>query len=197
MPNKWSTPEPVHRTSFAVLGKPHGKKRHRTVKTKAGFRQYPDPENERWENLVVMEYRAAREKEIEQFDPLEKKYLVSMMISLVYPVPQSKPKWWKEIAESGTLPFLGKPDVDNNMKIVCDSLNGVAYKDDCQVFHAGAIKLYGKQPRTEVEILYFDPPERGDFQKDDKQEKNSLLNFGDAVVAISNPYGNGADGLNH
>lgn len=46
-----------------------------------------------------------------------------------------------------------KPDLDNYIKAISDSLNGVVYKDDCQIIKIQAIKLYAPiRPFIEVEI---------------------------------------------
>ena len=47
------------------------------------------------------------------------------------------------------------PDIDNLVKMVCDALNGVFYKDDSQISQLKAEKLYcdvDEKPRTEVHI---------------------------------------------
>ena len=47
------------------------------------------------------------------------------------------------------------PDLDNLVKMVCDSLNKVFYKDDSQISQLKAEKLYcdvGEKARTEVHI---------------------------------------------
>ena len=47
------------------------------------------------------------------------------------------------------------PDLDNLVKMVCDSLNRVFYKDDSQISQLKAEKLYcdvDEKPRTEVHI---------------------------------------------
>ncbi len=43
-------------------------------------------------------------------------------------------------------------DLDNFVKLVSDSLNGVAYKDDKQIKEIHAYLWYDKNERTEVEI---------------------------------------------
>ena len=48
-----------------------------------------------------------------------------------------------------------KPDVDNIIKIILDSLNGLAYKDDVQIVACTCQKLYvndDNEPRVEVKI---------------------------------------------
>lgn len=43
-----------------------------------------------------------------------------------------------------------KPDVDNIAKVILDSLNGLAYKDDKQIVFCAISKWYGENPRVEV-----------------------------------------------
>ena len=46
-----------------------------------------------------------------------------------------------------------KPDADNIVKIICDALNGVAYKDDTQVVELDFKKVYGEFEKVIVEIV--------------------------------------------
>ncbi|WP_279284564.1 RusA family crossover junction endodeoxyribonuclease [Clostridium sporogenes] len=43
-----------------------------------------------------------------------------------------------------------KPDVDNIAKVILDSLNGLAYKDDKQIIFCSISKWYGENPKVEV-----------------------------------------------
>ena len=45
-----------------------------------------------------------------------------------------------------------KIDCDNLAKIILDSLNGIAYKDDAQVCELLVSKYYGDEPRVEVKL---------------------------------------------
>ena len=45
-----------------------------------------------------------------------------------------------------------KPDWDNIGKIICDSLNKVAYRDDSVVVDAQVRKFYSENPRVDVSI---------------------------------------------
>lgn len=46
-----------------------------------------------------------------------------------------------------------KPDIDNVIKIILDALNGIAYKDDCQVVEVIAVKKYTEETeRVELEF---------------------------------------------
>ena len=50
-----------------------------------------------------------------------------------------------------------KPDWDNIGKIVCDSLNLVAYHDDSAVVDAQVRKFYSETPRVDVMIKVVGP----------------------------------------
>ena len=60
------------------------------------------------------------------------------------------------MALSGKLRPTTKPDLDNNIKLVKDSLNSLIWKDDAQVIEylPGTGKYYGDPPRVEILIRY-------------------------------------------
>ena len=47
---------------------------------------------------------------------------------------------------------MKKPDFDNIGKIVCDSLNDIAYHDDAQIVDAQVRKFFSDDPRVVVTI---------------------------------------------
>ena len=55
---------------------------------------------------------------------------------------------------------VGKPDLDNIVKAICDALNGLAWKDDSQVWMVHAEKIYGQVSKTVVEISTTPVPEK-------------------------------------
>ena len=52
----------------------------------------------------------------------------------------------------GNLNPIKKPDCDNVLKIIADSLNQIAYKDDAQIVESIVKKRYAEVPQTEVRI---------------------------------------------
>lgn len=51
-----------------------------------------------------------------------------------------------------------KPDWDNIGKIVCDALNGIAYKDDAAITDATVCKRYGTRPCVAVRLTGEEAP---------------------------------------
>ena len=50
---------------------------------------------------------------------------------------------------------LKKPDIDNCIKVILDSLNGIAYKDDSQVVSLKIEKYYADKPSLIACIRFF------------------------------------------
>lgn len=62
-------------------------------------------------------------------------------------IPVSKPKRWQADALKGVIRPTKKPDIDNICKIVCDGLNLVLWRDDCEIVQATLSKWYSDRPR--------------------------------------------------
>lgn len=65
---------------------------------------------------------------------------IAANIVAVYKMPESASKKRRELMASGIMKPCKKPDADNVAKIVLDSLNGIAYKDDSQVVYLSVQK---------------------------------------------------------
>ncbi len=70
---------------------------------------------------------------------------VSLCIIARFEIPKTWPKWKKKLAVAGCIKHTGKPDADNIIKILCDSMNGIVYEDDCYVDVINIHKLYCSQ----------------------------------------------------
>ena len=75
--------------------------------------------------------------------------MVSM--SFTFEIPKSYTK--KKRNELMFGPKTSKPDLDNLVKAVLDSLNGVAYEDDSIIWSIDATKEYGDEP--EVAVTFY------------------------------------------
>ncbi len=135
---------------FTVLGEPQGKGRPRFGgKTKEGkpITRTPD-KTILYENLIVTEYR--RQAGSAKFPDGE---ILDMRIIAYFSIPTSASKKKQQQMESGEIRPAKKPDMDNIVKVVADSLNKVAYHDDAQVVDCQIRNFYSRNPRIEVVIL--------------------------------------------
>lgn len=61
--------------------------------------------------------------------------------------------YYKKAKSNKMLQPTLKPDIDNIAKIICDGLNGIAYKDDKQIVSLTVLKVWTNDvERVEVEI---------------------------------------------
>jgi Holliday junction resolvase RusA-like endonuclease len=70
-------------------------------------------------------------------------------------MPKSKVK--RAQAEAGTLRPTTRPDLDNMVKLVSDSLNGIVYRDDSQIVGLTAAKMWSETPRVEIQVQEWTP----------------------------------------
>ena len=67
-------------------------------------------------------------------------------------IPKSFSVAKREQALAGVLFPICRPDTDNFLKLILDSMNGIFFKDDSQVYQISAIKLYSLNPRIEIDL---------------------------------------------
>lgn len=136
---------------FVIPGEPQGKARPRF--TKKGV-AYTPQKTRNYEALV----RACYIKQHHGKPQLHGG--IAANICAYMPIPKSASKKRREDMLSGRIRPTGKPDIDNIVKAVLDSLNGVAYGDDSSVVEIIARKVYledlQENPRVEVWISEID-----------------------------------------
>lgn len=132
---------------FTVPGEPTGKGRPRFSKQGDFIRTYTPEKTVSYENLVKLEYERQCGGE-----PFQKDMPLFIRIDAFYPIPKSASK--KKTAEmlENRLRPTKKPDADNVLKIIADSLNGIAYHDDSQIVSCEMHKYYGEIPRINITI---------------------------------------------
>ena len=134
----------VDSISFCVHGEPKGKGRPRF--TKSGH-AYTPRDTAEYEEYVKAEYlKQCRGERFGDDDELV------MFISAYYKIPDRTSKKKLEQMVSGQIRPIKKPDTDNIIKIIADSLNGLAYKDDSRIVSVVCTKYYGTIPRVVVRI---------------------------------------------
>lgn len=131
--------------SFVVYGEPVAKGRPKFARMGNQVRAYTPAKTANYEALVKWEYM--RQCGGERFPDGE---YVDAKVMAYYGIPQSVSKKRRGLMESGEIRPTKKPDLDNVIKSICDSLNDIAYKDDSQIVHCDADKFYSEQPRVEV-----------------------------------------------
>ncbi|WP_341456301.1 RusA family crossover junction endodeoxyribonuclease [Clostridium merdae] len=149
VPPAAAMPQGPQRIQFVVPGPPQGKARPRVVRAKNGMSMtYTPDKTVVYEELVRLRFKAAT-----QGFRFSDDAQLAMQITAFYPIPKSKSKRIQADMMAGVLRPTKKPDCDNVIKIICDALNELAYKDDAQIVVTQMSKYYGEIPRTLVKIM--------------------------------------------
>ena len=135
------------RAEFTIPGSPQGKGRPRFSSYGGHVHTRTPEQTVLYENLVKTEYQ--RQCGDVRFPDGK---AVNVVITAFYEIPKSAGKKKRKEMLGGFLRPVKKPDADNVAKVVCDSLNGIAYRDDSQVAELTVRKFYGEIPRVEVWI---------------------------------------------
>lgn len=130
---------------ITIPGMPQGKARARTVK---GHTYTPD-KTVNYEALIKMTF-------MQKYKQLMMCKQISIDITACFGIPKSASKIKTQLMLEGTIRPTKKPDLDNIAKVVCDSLNEIAYHDDSQIVELIARKFYSDKPRVEIEIREVD-----------------------------------------
>lgn len=132
---------------FFVPGKPQGKGRARAFKMRNGhIGHYTPGKTKTYEGLIQSGAIDAMGVERPTCRPVK----LSLLIN--YEVPISWPKWKIQYALNGQIAPTVKPDSDNVCKAVKDALNGVVWKDDCQVVMMDIQKQYSVDPGLLISV---------------------------------------------
>lgn len=132
---------------FVIPGAPQGKGRPRfNSKTK---QTYTPDKTRIYEDHVRWCFRTSKD-----FYKLEGP--IKATITAYFKIPKSASKKTKEAMLNGEILPVTKPDGDNIVKIVLDSLNEIAYHDDSSVVELHFFKYYGEEPRVEVALERVD-----------------------------------------
>lgn len=130
---------------FEVPGPVRGKGRPRFARVGAGVRTFTDAKTQSYEALVkqcaAIAHRAAA---------LEGPVAVTIAVHQIPPASWSKTK--RERALAQLFRPTGKPDLDNIAKAICDSLNGIIWKDDAQVTELHVSKHWSGREFAHVSI---------------------------------------------
>lgn len=135
------------KVQFSIHGEPQGKGRPRFSTYKGHVTTRTPDETVVYENLIKMEYM----RQVGRFK-FPDESMVDVRIYAYFGIPKSVSKRRRQEMLDGTIRPTKKPDFDNIGKVVCDSLNGLAYHDDAQVVDAQVRKFYSEDPKVIVSI---------------------------------------------
>jgi len=140
---------------FAILGVPFAKQSARHTRTGHCYQTKKVIDGER--NIRAQIVNQLPEGFVPWTGPVR-----IIKIMFIFPRPQNHFGTGRNAGKlKDSAPFFvtTKPDLtDNLMKGLCDAMNGVVFLDDKQVALTGqTMKVYGKQPRIEVEIEEMSP----------------------------------------
>lgn len=125
---------------FEILGKPMGKQRPRFYNGIV----YTSNKTVNYETLVKYIFT----NKFKNFKPFEGK--IKAKITAIFEVPKSYSNKKRTMLLNTKCSYTHKPDVDNITKIILDSLNKLAYKDDAQISKLEVEKTYGEQEKVIV-----------------------------------------------
>lgn len=137
--------EPAYLKRFVIYGLPKGKGRPQFTTINGHTRAITPEATVNYENLVKMEYHA----QLGDYS-IPPKTMIFALIDAFLPIPNSISNKKREQMIAGTIRPIIKPDYDNVGKIVCDSLNKIAYYDDSAIVDGRVRKFYSEKPRVEV-----------------------------------------------
>lgn len=135
---------------FTVVGEPVGKGRPKFVRQGSYVTAYTPEKTASYENLVKLEYQRQTSGNKTAFFRFDDTASLSLEIKAFFGIPKSASKKRKVLMTEGKIRPTKKPDIDNVFKVIADSLNGIAYKDDAQIISGTVSKFYSEQPRVEV-----------------------------------------------
>lgn len=146
--------EIMKQIKFSIPGQPFGKQRPRVVHNGNFSKAYTPKETANYENLVKLMYQQEAKGWI-----FPDGSMLDVRIIAYYDIPKSTSKKKRRLMLDHKIRPTKKPDFDNIGKIICDSLNLVAYHDDSAVVDAQVRKFYSENPRVDVTIRRIDPGE--------------------------------------
>ena len=128
---------------FKVKGKPKAQKRHRH--TKRGFTYDPSASDKR-DFLALIHSKAPK-------TPIYGGIYLKVTFSLPYPKKHLRTgKFSGQLKPNAPTIYTNKPDIDNMLKFIMDTGNGVLWHDDSQIWKVDVEKLYSLSPETEIYI---------------------------------------------
>lgn len=134
---------------FTYHGEAVGKGRPRVSRRGMYVHTYTPEKTRVFEDSVRFEFMASN------CDPMPvypKDKVLKSKVLIGVSIPQSYSKKKQALCRDRMIAPAKKPDLDNILKSVFDSLCGYAFEDDSQIVKIIAEKVYSEKPFVEVEI---------------------------------------------
>jgi Holliday junction resolvase RusA-like endonuclease len=138
-------PIPLAGVSITVAGPPVPKGRARMTTIGGHARAFTPAKTRRYEDLIRLEAGRVMEGRVQ----LQGATRVTIRAFMQTPQAIAKHKIKGPSAEAGVIRPITRPDCDNFAKVI-DALNGIVWRDDCQVVELTVEKFYSSRPRLEL-----------------------------------------------
>lgn len=155
--------------NFTYYGEIKGKGRPRFRNAGKFIQTYTDPKTRQYEATLKEAYLNAKQESF--MNPAEQ---LKFKMKVFQPIPKSTTKKKKNEMIEGIIRPTKKPDIDNIIKSVFDSLNQVAFYDDTQIIELEVSKFYSETPRIEITI---EQCEKKHISHSQTLEKNTIFDF--------------------
>jgi len=133
------------KVKFTVMGTPMVKKRPRASMRNGHAVVYTPKDTVNYENLVRYTYQSDVGIKLEG--------AIEMNVKAYFPIPKSVSKKQHALMATEKEPCIKhRGDIDNVCKVLMDSILGVAYDDDRQIYKLTGEKWYSENPRVEIEM---------------------------------------------
>jgi Holliday junction resolvase RusA-like endonuclease len=132
--------------AFTILGNPKGKERPRMAYSDGRTFVYTPPQTMQYENNIRINYKRSIRHKFPAKTPL------AADIMAFYEIPKNIDGVVYKAMLNGDILPTKRPDGDNIIKIILDSLNNLAFHDDAQICKINFEKRYAKIPKVCVKI---------------------------------------------
>lgn len=133
---------------FIYYGEIRGKGRPRFRNLGKFVQTYTDRNTQDYEMSLKEAYLQANQPKYMNPDEA-----LGLQMNVYMQMPKSATKKKHQEMLEGIIKPTKKPDIDNILKSVLDSLNQVAFYDDTQIISIKVNKYYAEEPRLEITIF--------------------------------------------
>lgn len=162
---------------FVYYGDIKGKGRPRFRNAGKFIQTYTDSKTRDYESSLKEAYLSANQEAF-----LNPEDLLVFKMKVFQSIPKSTSKKKRIEMLEGRIRPSKKPDIDNIIKSVFDSLNQVAFYDDTQIIEIEASKYYSDKSRIEITIERLEIPlsmTSKNIQEQESKEEKNLFNYED------------------